>query len=152
MTLSQRIFRLLIAPVAIGLIAALPHIANAKPDKRSPPQITDFSVVAQPPITPGSDIDFTLEGTPRGQASVRVTGVNKTISLREVSNGVYEGTYTVSRRDQLGTQPTARVTLRVRGMAGLYVADASVMPVIPSVNIQPAVMMIAEQAAGLVRR
>lgn len=136
MTFTQRIFRLLIAPIAVGLIAALPHIANAKTDKRPPPQITDFSVVAQPPIAPGSDIDFTLVGTPRGQASVRVAGVNKTISLREVSNGVYEGTYTVSRRDQLGTQPTARVTLRVRGMVSistqaLPVAVAASAPVAP---------------------
>ncbi len=41
--------------------------------------------------------------------------------------------------------------LRVRGIDGLYVADASVFPLIPSVNIQPAVMMVAEQAVALVR-
>ena len=41
--------------------------------------------------------------------------------------------------------------LRVRGIDGLYVADASVFPLIPSVNIQPAVMMVAEQAASLIR-
>ena len=42
--------------------------------------------------------------------------------------------------------------LRVRGIDALYVADASVFPLIPSVNIQPAVMMVAEQAVALVRR
>ena len=116
MTLSQRIFRLLMGPLAVGLMALLPHIASAKPDKKFPPQITDFSVVTQQPITPGTDIDFSLEGTPRGQASVRLSGVKKNIILSEVSSGVYEGTYTVSRRDQLGTQPTARAFLRLRGM------------------------------------
>ena len=41
--------------------------------------------------------------------------------------------------------------LRVRGVDGLRVVDASAMPLVPSSNIQPAVMMLAERAAGLVR-
>ncbi len=41
--------------------------------------------------------------------------------------------------------------LRVRGLAGLRVADASAMPLVPSTNIQPAVMMLAERAAGFIR-
>ena len=123
MTFSQRLLRLMLAPLAVGLLAALPHIASAKPDKKYPPQITDFSIVAQQPITAGSDIDFTLDGTPRGQASVRISGINKNIILREVSSGVYQGSYTISRRDQLGTQPSALGTLRLRGM-GTVVSQA----------------------------
>ncbi len=42
--------------------------------------------------------------------------------------------------------------LRVRGVAGLRIADASVMPLVPSTNIQPAVMMIAERAAEMIRQ
>ena len=43
--------------------------------------------------------------------------------------------------------------LRLRGgVRGLRVADASVMPLVPSSNIQPAVMMVAERAADLIRR
>ncbi len=41
--------------------------------------------------------------------------------------------------------------LRVQGIGGLRVADASAMPLVPSTNIQPAVMMIAERAAGFLR-
>jgi len=40
--------------------------------------------------------------------------------------------------------------LRLRGLDGLRVADASVMPLVPSGNIQPAVMMVAERAAGFI--
>ncbi|MBR0652940.1 choline dehydrogenase [Roseomonas terrae] len=42
--------------------------------------------------------------------------------------------------------------LRLRGIDGLRVADASAFPLIPSPNIQPAVMLVAERAAAFMRQ
>ena len=42
--------------------------------------------------------------------------------------------------------------LRVRGLAGLRVADASIMPMMLSANINAATMMIADKASDFIRR
>jgi choline dehydrogenase len=53
---------------------------------------------------------------------------------------------------KMGTDDHAVVDpqLRVHGIEGLRVADASVMPTIPSVNTNPAAIMIGEKAADLI--
>lgn len=54
---------------------------------------------------------------------------------------------------RMGSDESAVVDprLRLRGLDGLRIADASVFPLIPSSNIQPAVLMVAERAAEMIR-
>ncbi|MBA2548511.1 MAG: hypothetical protein H0V16_08650, partial [Burkholderiaceae bacterium] len=85
---------------ATCFISVAPQLADAQSRARSAPAITSFQVDMSDQLAPGSEIDFTLEGTPGGQASVRLGGVKRNIVLREVDSGVYEGSYTLSRRDQ----------------------------------------------------
>jgi choline dehydrogenase len=52
----------------------------------------------------------------------------------------------------MGTDPESVVgaRLRVHGVRGLRIADASVMPTIVSGNTQAAVLMIAEKASDMI--
>jgi choline dehydrogenase len=69
---------------------------------------------------------------------------------RKKGSTVYHATCTC----KMGSDPNAVVDdqLRVHGLAGLRIVDASVMPAVTSTNTNAPTIMIAEQGAELVRR
>ena len=64
---------------------------------------------------------------------------------REMGETVFHPTSTCSMGAVVDQQ------LRVKGVYGLRVVDASVMPAVPSGNINAAVIALAEKAADLIR-
>ncbi|MFN0161733.1 MAG: glycine zipper 2TM domain-containing protein [Burkholderiales bacterium] len=76
------------------------------------PRIDRFEVVPAARLDAGTDLFFTLSGSPNGTASVRINGVVGKVSLPEVGAGVYEGTYTIRNRDRIAIDAAATATLR----------------------------------------
>ena len=55
---------------------------------------------------------------------------------------------------RMGADPTSVVdpTLSVRGVRGLRVVDASIMPLMPSANTNAPAMMVGEKGADLIKQ
>lgn len=88
--------------MALILFAPLSHAA---------PKITGFDVDQVTTLRPGTTIDFTLSGTPKARATVRIGGIPRVIVLKETGRGFYEGSYTVRQRDRISGRATVVATL-----------------------------------------
>lgn len=75
--------------------------------------IERFVVHPRGRIAPGRELRFRLAGAPGGDAWVDIPGVIRGIDLQETRPGVYEGSYTVRRRDDLGAFDRAVASLRL---------------------------------------
>ena len=76
-------------------------------------RIGAFTVNAPDRIRAGDELTFSLSGVPGGSARVTVEGITRALPLTEVSRGLYEGSYTVSRKDRLRGQLVATGFLKV---------------------------------------
>lgn len=75
------------------------------------PDIDSFDVEQVSSLDPGTELVFRIEGTPKARASLRITGVPRTIILKETSRGEYEGTYTIRKNDKIPANATVTATL-----------------------------------------
>lgn len=75
-------------------------------------QIERFTMRTEGRIEPGREIRFRLRGAPGADAWVDIPGVITGVDLAEVRPGLYEGAYTVRRRDDLASFDRAIATLR----------------------------------------
>lgn len=66
-------------------------------------QITSFMHNAARPLRTSETLTVTLRGTPGGTATFDIFGVASGIAMREVSTGVYQGTYTVRQGDNVAS-------------------------------------------------
>lgn len=99
---------LLLLPAAVSLVA-VSGSAMAQPAR---PEIRSLEATLDGRLEPGTLLTFTLEGTPRGEASLRVSGLREDIVLTETRRGEYVGRYTIKRRDRLDEDAAIQATLR----------------------------------------
>lgn len=81
------------------------------PLSHAAPKITGFDVDQVTTLRPGTTVDFTLAGTPKSRATVRIGGIPRVIVLKETGPGFYEGSYTIRKKDRISSRATVVATL-----------------------------------------
>jgi outer membrane lipoprotein SlyB len=64
-------------------------------------RVDSFSVSQQRELAPGSELVFSLVGTPGASVSLKIDGATGDVAMTEVGPGQYRGNYTVRTRDRL---------------------------------------------------
>lgn len=120
--------RIVLALFALAAFFPLPFPASQAQAQRfasstAAPRIDGFDVepVAQP--APGNELVFTLYGSPGGTAAVQIGGATGGVALAETEAGVYEGTYTIRKRDKITVASTATANLRLGNRVASAILD-----------------------------
>lgn len=100
---------LLLAPVAATLVAGPAFAQRAVVAPSSAIQL--FEVRPSGRLEQGTELRFRVVGAPNARAFVEIPGVSRRFELSQVQAGVYEGGYTIRRRDQLDAFSEAIATL-----------------------------------------
>lgn len=75
-------------------------------------RISGFDVEQVRKLGAGTELNFTLYGTPGGIAIISIPGASGRLLLEEMETGLYQGTYTIKTKDRIA--PDSRVTANLR--------------------------------------
>ena len=119
MTFKPRLTIACLALAAALPLSLAPSFAQAEPASyrtaaAAAPQIRDFGVAQVRRVGPGSELEFTLGGTPGAAVVLQIAGSNRSVRMSEIEGrpGAYEGSYTVGSSDRVTANSvvTARMT------------------------------------------
>ena len=125
MYIRKNLLKMLFAALAFGQLAFMPGIASAQ--KYAAPTITGFDVKQVARLSPGTEMIFTLYGTPGADARISIQGINTQYSLPEAEPGVYIGSYTIRTSDRLTALSTVTANLRLGNDVATTVLDESLL-------------------------
>lgn len=98
-------------------------VSTAKPSASGGNTRIDRFEVTPNQLVPGSDLGFTLYGTPGAKASIRIAGVKGRTFLDETQSGVYEGVYTIKSDDRIASNSKVTANLRLGDSRSSAVLD-----------------------------
>lgn len=118
--------KILFAVLAFGQLAFIPQTALAQ-QRYASPTITGFDVKQVERLSPGSEMIFTLYGTPGADARINIEGINGQYLLPEVEPGVYVGSYTIRSYDRLSATSMVTGNLRLGNEVASVILDESLL-------------------------
>ena len=89
--------------------------------------VDSFSVKQLPALTPGSELYFSLTGTPGASVVLRMAGATDDVAMTEGRAGVYQGAYTVRSRDRLNAASLVTAMITKDGHAASVTLDQSLV-------------------------
>jgi len=101
-----------------GALAIVAPLADAREAARAVPvavAIDSVDVEQVAALASGVPLVFTIFGTPRATAALRIEGGRRILDLRETGTGVYEGTYVVDAGDAIRADSRVTATLQRDG-------------------------------------
>jgi len=95
-----------LATFALALAMGLPPVVlaqttNDRNINRPVATVQTFGVAQLKSLAPGSELAFTLNGTPGASVRLRIAGATDEVQMSEGRPGAYSGAYTVRSRDRL---------------------------------------------------
>src|SRR5512135_490251 len=120
------LYALLVPLLALAPLAFSSTVAQAQQSAYAV-SIEGFDVEQVRELSAGNSLVFTLYGSAGGTATVRIDRVVDRFPLQEVESGVYEGTYTISSRDQIAADAMVTANLRVGNRIATAVLDESLL-------------------------
>lgn len=126
-TVRQVIVSVLAALLA-GVGAATPVPSDRSTDPAAAGLVVEaFDVEQVPALSPGTELRFSLFGTPDAEASLQIDGARRSLDLQEVQPGIYEGIYTIAADDRIGPQGQVTATLRRGHQVARTVLDEALL-------------------------
>lgn len=129
------------------------HHNNSDQSNQGALRITGFNVDEVPRLSAGTDLNFSLYGSPGGTATLYIAGAQRNLTLSEVDVGLYEGSYTISSRDSITASSSVTANLRLNNQVASMILSESlqagvgyrspsqtnaVVPTISRFDVQPA--------------
>ncbi len=122
MKVCQKLF---LALFVLLPLSAVPGAAVAQQSgySNAAPRIGGFDVKQVRKLTAGTELNFTLYGTPGGIAIVSVPGATGRLLLEERETGFYEGVYTIKTADRIPNNSRVTANLRLGNQVASVVLD-----------------------------
>lgn len=93
------------------------------------PRIGGFDVAQVRQLVAGTELKFTLYGTPGGIAIISIPGATGRLLLEEVETGLYLGNYTIKTADRIATDSRVTANLRLGNQVASVVLDEPLIAV-----------------------
>lgn len=109
---------------AVGVpLPTLAQTARTSQAVNATPRITGFDVEQVAQLVPGTELAFTVWGTPGATAALQIDGAQRALALTEIGPGVYRGIYTISQRDRIAADARVSANLRSGNRVGTATLD-----------------------------